>query len=490
MTVIKMMIRNAAGSSRVPSVPIFVLSVCFAIVVVQNILYGLTLTEQGIIFQGTGVVVDCPEPPKNTPQNHSKKEGRRLVTVFSSGCSNYQDWQSQVLVHSFFKQQIPGEIVRLMSCSDPSYELPPISKHHKDRYRVVRTPDFNALFRTQHGDDYSPRNRPGAMAYWLNGQSQDDRRPPRGHEDVIMAVDPDMIFLGNTRHVVDPSNPNSLWNIVSQGKGVATLFGIGTDWIPENMPTWKHFWCPDDQQDVRMAHCDQDNHPIFPNNTTPETFYNPSYGHPQLMTAEDARTHAALWLDVTNQMRTVHKQWLTEMYSNVITSHRMGMDMQVLELQVSAPQLAVEQSAWESIRWYHYDGPGPHSKTKTPYLLVAHYCQNYRLGDFKFDKRVIGDSVDMRRGCDGPRNGRPPALLIPPVDGPSRNMIERVKRNHTMLHGTPVHEDLPTILSGAYVFEQSWNTELARNGWFIERVYGTVQEALGAYYEEFCLDHE
>ncbi|KAL3906560.1 MAG: hypothetical protein SGARI_003948 [Bacillariaceae sp.] len=187
-------------------------------------------------------------------------------------------------------------------------------------------------------------------------------------------------------------------------------------------------------------------------------------------------------------MRTVHKQWLTEMYSNVITAHRLGIEVQVLETQVSAPQSASEQAAWESLSWY--DG-APHSTSiqkktrKTPYLFVAHYCQNYRLGDFKFDKRTI--SVDINNGC-GDNNGTAPSLLLPPVDAMSQGLIEQVKRNHTKLHGKEAQGDLRTILSKSYVFEQDWDTELARNGWFIEKVYGTVQEALGSYYEEFCLN--
>jgi hypothetical protein len=116
----------------------------------------------------TGVELD------GTRLSSRPRSGRRVFTVFSTSCSPYQDWQAQALLYSHKLQNIEGELVRLMACGNSSYALP---KHSHDHYRVVRTPDFNARVWC---DDYSPRNRPQSMSYWLNGRSDDTDLP---HDD-------------------------------------------------------------------------------------------------------------------------------------------------------------------------------------------------------------------------------------------------------------------------------------------------------------------
>ena len=64
----------------------------------------------------------------------------RVFSVFSTSCSPFQDWQAQALIYNHQQQQISGELVRLMSCNDPDYNLPKWSYH---KYRVVRVPSFD-----------------------------------------------------------------------------------------------------------------------------------------------------------------------------------------------------------------------------------------------------------------------------------------------------------------------------------------------------------
>ena len=122
-------------------------------------------------------------------------EEKCVFTVLSTGCSPSQDWQSQTLMYNHRKLGIKGDLVRLMACDDPNYVLP---CHSYENYRVVRTPDFDVDFPD---DKYSPRNRPGGLDYWLNGRSNDTDLPL--DDDVLIMVDPDMVFL--TNHI-DVSN--------------------------------------------------------------------------------------------------------------------------------------------------------------------------------------------------------------------------------------------------------------------------------------------
>ena len=123
----------------------------------------------------------CDEPaaklsllarPINTDFDSSRQQGQRRVFItFSTSCSPQQDWQSQALLYTHRLHKVNTELVRLMACGDPSYELP---KNNYDRYRVIRTPDYNARMSC---DPYSPRNRPLGMTHWLTVQMDDEDLP-------------------------------------------------------------------------------------------------------------------------------------------------------------------------------------------------------------------------------------------------------------------------------------------------------------------------
>jgi hypothetical protein len=374
----------------------------------------------------------------------SSQQSKRLVTVFSTGCSPTQDWQSQALLYSHRQQRIPGELIRLLSCNDVdpyNYKLPKASYKN---YRVVRTPDFS----TWQQDDYSPRNRPAAMEYWLNGLSPDDPKPPAGNDTIILAVDPDMIFLHS-------DSIDTLMNMVRPGHGVATHYGIGSDWLQENK-NWKKFWCSN--QKNRKCHI-----PL------PSADYNPSFGHPQLLTAEDAKRQAQIWLELTNSMRQVHQGWQTEMYSNVIAMHLANISVAVQDMMVSDPSHAAEQDAWRALRWFN---PKP-LHDKAPLLFAAHYCQRYQLGFFVFDKK----RADLWKDIDF-NNCSSPQPALPSVNDKTQDLISKLKYNQSLLQG---QEEVQT---------QEMRVVLARNGWMIDKVYRTIQEAIGDYYEEFCTAKE
>lgn len=67
----------------------------------------------------------------------------RIHTLFSVECTNYFDWQTVGIMHSYRKAQQPGPITRLLSCTDeekksykgmnlaPTLEVPSMSKHPK-----------------------------------------------------------------------------------------------------------------------------------------------------------------------------------------------------------------------------------------------------------------------------------------------------------------------------------------------------------------------
>lgn len=86
--------------------------------------------EHAVIDEPRRKVID--EPYKPHPKIH---------TVFSTECTTYFDWQTVGLVHSFHQSGQPGNLTRLLSCTDedlkkykghdlaPTHYVPSMSRH-------------------------------------------------------------------------------------------------------------------------------------------------------------------------------------------------------------------------------------------------------------------------------------------------------------------------------------------------------------------------
>lgn len=406
------------------------------LVLLLTALFAFTAFNNALFFRSSFMLqsleqsFDISVPYTNVngaPSYSGMQQERRIFIVFSSGCSKYQDWQSQVLIHSHKVQKVPGHaIVRLMSCKDHKYKLPP---HSNPKYRVVWTPDFDSFFPNM---PYSPRNRPGAMAYWLGGQSDDDDIPRP--DDVVVAVDPDHIFTSDHLNV----------SAVSHGHGFAALYGIGQTAV-EN-PKFKQF-------------CNGACKLPF------EEDYNPSYGHPQILTAFDALRHAKLWYSLTNQMKEHDPDWQTEMFSNVVAARRLDIQITVEKMMISSPKASTDPGAkagsepWQYMKW--------HSPYTGVSLFVLHYCQKYEFGGIWFSK-----GKDPYRDIDLLKCNKQSLLHMPQPNGETWEHMYQYRNE-------PLMPDNVNNWSLAEAQE-------ARNIWFLDKAYGSIKDSLGAYHEDFC----
>uniref|UniRef100_A0A0R0JRZ1 Hydroxyproline O-arabinosyltransferase-like domain-containing protein n=1 Tax=Glycine max TaxID=3847 RepID=A0A0R0JRZ1_SOYBN len=106
----------------------------------------------------------------------------KIHTIFSTECTPYFDWQTVGLMHSFRRSGQPGNITRLLSCSDedlrqykghdlaPTHYVPSMSRHPLT------------------GDWYPAINKPAAVLHWLNHVNID--------AEFIVILDADMILRG------------------------------------------------------------------------------------------------------------------------------------------------------------------------------------------------------------------------------------------------------------------------------------------------------
>lgn len=387
----------------------FVLAFASISLVYQGIILASIATTKKMTWDGESWLMHL-DSPGGVPSTAREK---RVYTVFSTGCSPSQDWQSQTLVYNHRMRGIDGDLVRLMACSDPNYVLPHHSYH---KYRVVRTPDFDVNFP---GDPYSPRNRPGSLEYWLNGRSNDTDLPM--DDDVLIMVDPDMVLLSSH---IDVGN-------ITRGFGIGTKYGLG-------MGCLNH----DFVQQTCNGKCE-----------VLEAGYNPSFGHPMVLTAGDTRIHAAVWMNVTEQMRKIEKKWETEMFSNVVAHRLLGTHITVLSTMLSCVDVCDDSEPWDIAKW--------NAEPSSLGVWVAHYCQHYKLESFAWSKK---DNIDIDiRLCDSSMN----------FPSPQKEALAEMEqwRNSPLNSFTAGKE----------------NVKQSRSVWMLDNTWDYARRAISAYYEEFCL---
>mmetsp|Transcript_72004 Transcript_72004/g.141257 ORF Transcript_72004/g.141257 Transcript_72004/m.141257 type:complete len:366 (+) Transcript_72004:55-1152(+) len=151
-----------------------------------------------------------------------------LHVVFSTDCSSFQDWQSQVLLYSAEMARHEGPVTRIASGCDLAARETLRSLFHEKRVKkswkdawVHFTPRFSKDARTGH--DYKFYNKPFGMAHWiLHGDHGGKRLAPHPFNStssssaqwsvlpcpaVIALIDPDNFFLRPlTTHLGTASN--------------------------------------------------------------------------------------------------------------------------------------------------------------------------------------------------------------------------------------------------------------------------------------------
>jgi hypothetical protein len=238
-------------------------------------------------------------------------------------------------------------------------------------------------------------------------------------------VDADQIFLSSNTDVV------STTVAVRNGSGIAAAYELGQSWIQE----WAIPFCD--------GKCD----------TLEKNGYDGSYGAPYVLTAGDARRHADLWSEVTEEMRQhVGDNWMMDMYAAIIAARRLGIQMNVIRMMLSDLD-DYQSEPWEKVGW--------HDSPAGPGVWVAHYCQRYKIGKFKWYKKDNTDT-DIRL-CNRS------ATNFPSPD--EADVVEM----HRAREGTLDYKNGTR--------EAVMN---ARNVWMLDHTLEPVKQAIDAYFDEFC----
>ncbi|KAL5793316.1 hypothetical protein ACOSP7_001910 [Xanthoceras sorbifolium] len=307
---------------------------------------GIKKTEVAVQRQ----VMDEPGKP------HSK-----IHTIFSTECTPYFDWQTVGLVHSFHKSGQPGNITRLLSCTDEDLQ------HYKGRDLA---PTHYVPSMSRHpltGDWYPAINKPAAVLHWLNHANID--------AEFIVILDADMIMRG----------PITPWEFkAARGRPVSTPY----DYL---------IGCNNELARLHTRHpeaCDR-------------------VGGVIIMHIDDLRKFAMLWLHKTEEVRADKAHYATNITGDIYSS---GWISEMYGYSFGAAELNLRHLISKEILIYPGYVPEPGVNYR-----VFHYGLEYVVGNWSFDKANWRD-VDIVNKCWA-RFPDPPDPLT--LDRSDENILQR-----------------------------------------------------------------
>ncbi|KAF2316521.1 hypothetical protein GH714_041862 [Hevea brasiliensis] len=269
------------------------------------------------------------EPQKPHPKIH---------TIFSTECTPYFDWQTVGLVHSFHLSGQPGNITRLLSCTDE--DLKRYAGHDLAPTHYVPSMSRHPLT----GDWYPAINKPAAVLHWLNHANID--------AEFIVILDADMILRG----------PITPWEFkAARGRPVSTPYDylIGCDNVLAKLHT------------SHPEACDK-------------------VGGVIIMHIEDLRKFAMLWLHKTEEVRADKSHYATNITGDIYES---GWISEMYGYSFGAAELQLRHLISREILIYPGYVPEPGVKYR-----VFHYGLEFKVGNWSFDKANWRDA-DMVNKC-------------------------------------------------------------------------------------------
>ncbi|PWA81879.1 hypothetical protein CTI12_AA182330 [Artemisia annua] len=274
------------------------------------------------------------EPKIDEPPNANTK----IHTLFSTECIPYFDWQTVGMMHSFKLSGQPGNITRLLSCTDE--ELKKYKGHDLAPTHYVPSMSRHPLT----GDWYPAINKPAAVLHWLNHVETD--------AEYIVILDADMIMRG----------PITPWEFkAARGKPVSTPY----DYL---------IGCDNELAKLHTSHpeaCDK-------------------VGGVIIMHIDDLRKFALLWLHKTEEVRadTAH-------YGKNITGdiYESGWISEMYGYSFGAAELKLHHVINNDIMIYPGYPPAPGVNYR-----VFHYGLEFSVGNWSFDK-ANWRTIDLVNEC-------------------------------------------------------------------------------------------
>ena len=423
--------------------------------------------------------------------NKSSAIEPEVHVIFSTDCSDYQNWQSVTLFYSALMCGQQGKITRIASgCSD--IEIADLDKTYQKLYpehyrigdaggqgqdgltfRVHYTPDFKHDEKTH--QKYAFYNKPRGLKHWLANAV-----PSIPANEVVALLDPDMIFLrpltANVR-----SDPTKMYNkklffdksgnsikemqdFVVTGRPVAQLYGLGGPWADDHHKKFN-----------RTRICGPGSACLQVSQFDAEQYY--SVGPPYLATRTDFDRIAKTWVDFVPKVYEQYPYLLAEMYAySMAAAHEKLPHLSMYHYMVSNSEGGGE--GWEYVDDLEDVCEQPSSLVEVPgqpthmgnvrverfyegkpLPVLFHYCQHFSITpELSFYKGAHRDASSM--SCET----KPYPMCLPDTVGKHIDFKQHVR-------GTDIYKS---------------TRKKKRGGFAVNIIHTILNRAISFYQKRVC----
>ena len=338
-----------------------------------------------------------PVDMNTDPQRVSLPPKLSYHTIFSTGCSIYQDWQSYIFFYHFLQSGQQGHLTRIASgCNEvQESELSILFKQKilvmaPNRFHLHFTPDFS---RVKPGHNFKYFNKPYGTQHWMTHALGYPKNHAYHDDTIVMLMDPDQIILRPFTN--DFTNSSEVWKVkggykmkVEHGSPFAQQYGFGLQWNDK----------------IHMDHIAPDS-PVVNMDRHEMREYFSAMGPPYVATARDMFSIVTKWCEFVPKIHDDYPHLLAEMFGyNLAAAHLELKHSIAHSFMVSDPSAGGE--GWKLIDQVEAeDVCDKFPADKLPHVL--HYCQRYMLGKWFIGKyRLRKDFIS----CESP------LLTLPPPD--------------------------------------------------------------------------
>lgn len=396
-----------------------------------------------------------------------------LHFAWVSDCSQYQEWQSMVLMWSIYKHQGPATAVTRLISGCSQEEADERRRTHSLLAQGVasgqRSVPPTLFFTEAHvhdeglNDTYPPYNRPYSIAKWV----------AQGHlraSTHVVLLDPDMVMLAPLS-LPRPGVPTE--DVLYRGK-LSLDEALA---LPALAQRYRYMAARWPKAELRLGEiCEPWARGCLDlTDADVEEFF--SVGPPWIVTFRDLQRAAPLWLAYVPRVRQQYRQLIAEMYAYILAFASIDVRHAVLDhFVVSYPNAPPNEHAWT---WVEKDAEaqggaevcGGESEVgadagkvaqKEPRRLPTflHYCEIYQSETWYFRKREVPH--DQVLSCSAPLFAEPgPQLLdkrIAEAKGASLSTLTQ------------------------------WDLQALRQAWFLCTLLSALNEAVSGLRGQLCHD--
>jgi len=344
--------------------------------------------------------------------------------VFSTSCSDQQNWESYVFFYHARRVRQRGSVSRIASgCTSREAEalrdmhlrhIAPLEIHDErleQSFRLHLTPDYSRVRLSGGTLPYKYMNKPYGLRHWMEHelrlgwtadnttittpflehdssnakhQQQQSAKHQQILDGIVILMDPDMILLRPIGH--DFSNAEEVWvdgekpaiTKVTHGHPIAQQDGyLNNEWMTLNSS-----YITQDPTITRPAWSDGPKHW----NTGP----------PYLATVSDMYKIVSLWTETAPRTLDVYPKLFAEMYGFIWATVMLKLPFALTQSIVVSTTESTDREGWALVdaiddadicrvpvtaTSYVVDGGGDHPPPQLPTLPVGlHYCKRYMLG--------------------------------------------------------------------------------------------------------------